>query len=76
MFRFLALLLPAAIAAGCATHRVEIDTVGAAGDQLDAAPAPGDSFEAAFTTVEGEAIAVPDPGGKVVVIELIRSADW
>jgi hypothetical protein len=76
MPRFLIPLLPAALALGCATHQVEFDAIGAAGDQLETAPAPGERFEATFTTIDGEAIAVPDPGGQVVVIELIRSADW
>ncbi len=72
----LGILATAALALGCATHRVEPDTIGAAGSELAGVPTPGQPFAAELTTTDGEAITLPDPSGRVVVLELIRSADW
>lgn len=42
-----------------------------------AAPlAPGDAVEAAWTSIDGQPVHVPDPEGRPVVLELIRSPDW
>ena len=47
------------------------------GDRLDGALTPGTSLDPhTFTTVHGASVTVPDPDGRYVVLELIRSADW
>ena len=47
------------------------------GDRLDGALAPGASLgPITFAALDGASITVPDPDGRYVVLELIRSADW
>ncbi len=42
-----------------------------------AAPlAPGAPVDVMMTSIDGEHIAVPDPDGRTIVLELIRSPDW
>jgi ABC-type Fe3+-hydroxamate transport system substrate-binding protein len=76
MPRFPATTLPALLSLGCATHQLDATAIAAAGSQLEGAPAPGERFEARLTDIDGQVLDVPDPEGRVVVLELIRSADW
>jgi hypothetical protein len=77
-----ALVLLSLLSLGCAARggvapdSIASGAVGAAGDIIDAAPAPGETFATDLVTIDGETVAVPDPDGRVVVLELIRSADW
>ncbi len=63
--------------AGCAARSGgDPAAIAAQGSALDGAPVPGEAFTAELASIDGEAISVPDPSGEVVVLELIRSADW
>jgi hypothetical protein len=65
------------LALGCATRGgLDPSIIASHGDALEGAPRPGEAFATTLTSIEGERIAVPDPEGRVVVLELIRSADW
>lgn len=44
-------------------------------DPLAEAIAPGDTV-ASIAPLAGEAVTLPDPEGRYVIMELIRSADW
>jgi hypothetical protein len=62
---------------GCAARGgIDPTAIASGGDALEGAPRPGEAFEATLTSIDGESIGVPDPDGRVVVLELIRSADW
>jgi len=67
---FLALLscAPSASSAPGASQMTETDP-------LAGAVQPGDVV-ASVTPLAGEAVTLPDPGGRYVILELIRSADW
>lgn len=68
------LLLPLLLA--CA-HRPQGDLyLQSVGAQRDEAPAPGQFLELGLKDIDGRSIRVPDPDGRYVVVELIRSADW
>jgi hypothetical protein len=69
-------LLPALLVTGCATHVVDPGAIASLGDAIETAPTPGEAFTASYDSIDGLGIEVPDPEGRVVVIELIRSADW
>lgn len=67
-------LLPLLLA--CA-HTPEGDLyLQSAGADRQAAPAPGEFLELGLRDIDGRAVRVPDPDGRWVVVELIRSADW
>lgn len=62
---------------GCAARGIADPTALATrGSELPGVPTPGQPFITELVTIDGETIAVPDPSGQVVVLELIRSADW
>jgi hypothetical protein len=67
-------LLPLLLA--CAHHWEGDPYLESAGAQRQAAPAPGERIELGLRDIDGRKIVVPDPAGRYVVLELIRSADW
>ena len=46
------------------------------GDDMPTAIQPGQPVALSLETWDGVAVTVPDPQGRYVVLELIRSADW
>mgnify|MGYP006971715102 CR=1 FL=1 len=69
--------LATALLAGCAGRGgMDPSAIAAAGTELANAPTPGQPFATQLISIDGEDIAVPDPSGRAVVLELIRSADW
>ncbi len=76
MSRILSLVAPALLM-GCAAHGGgELASLATRGAELPGAPTPGEAFAPELVSIDGEHIAVPDPNGDVLVLELIRSADW
>ncbi len=76
MPRILSVLAPALLM-GCAAHGGgDLTALATKGAELEGAPTPGQPFATELVSIDGETITVPDPDGRVVVLELIRSADW
>lgn len=61
---------------GCAHHWEGDLYMQSVGAQRRAAPAPGEHLELGLRDLDGRRIHIPDPDGRYVLIELIRSADW
>ena len=73
MQRLIPTLLP--LLMGCVSHNIGTEPM-AVGSQLEGTPQPGSAISIELTSIDGEAIGVPDPRGRAVVLELIRSAEW
>jgi hypothetical protein len=71
--RSIILTLPALLACSSDSDKAVQHTPG---DDLPAAIQPGQPISLSLSTWDGAAVTVPDPGGRYVVLELIRSADW
>jgi len=76
MPRILSVLAPALLV-GCAAHSGgDLTALATKGAEIEGVPTPGQPFATELISIDGETIVVPDPDGRVVVLELIRSADW
>ncbi len=70
-------LVPLALfLAACASHRPDDLLMQTVGAEPELAPAPGQQLSLQLQTIDGEQVALPDPQGSYVLVELIRSADW
>ncbi len=74
--RRLSVLSACLLLAACAHKPPEDLLYQSVGADRAGAPAPNQALELDLQDIDQQAVLVPDPDGRHVVIELIRSADW
>lgn len=64
-------LLGSVVLAGGCSEPVRADSQGG-----DSGLALGGAMHETFETTDGATVRIPDPTGRYVILEVIRSADW